>query len=73
MGGGGGVSRAAIHFKKMLFMAYGNFEKGSQNQHIKSTLLVGGGGKGVTEKSTLCTLLIRLTILDDPLPTKHFH
>ena len=36
------------------------------NQHFKSTLL--GGGEGVTKKSTLCTLVKMMTIMDDPLP-----
>ena len=35
------------------------------NQHFKSTLL--GGGERVTKKSTLCTLVKMMTILDDPL------
>ena len=35
------------------------------NQHFKSTLL--GGGEGVTKKSTLCTLVKMMTIMDDPL------
>ena len=37
------------------------FEKGSQNQHFQMDFLLGGGG--VTKKSTLCMLLILLTIL----------
>ena len=32
------------------------------NQHFKSTLLGGG-----TKKSTLCTLVKMMTIMDDPL------
>ena len=48
----------------MLFTVHRNFEKGSQN-HIFKVLLV--GREGVTKKSTLCTLLIMLTILDDTL------
>ena len=35
------------------------------NQHFQSTLL--GGGRGVTTKSTLCTLMKMMTIMDDPL------
>ena len=35
------------------------------NQHFQSTLL--GGGEGVTQKSTLCTLVKMMTIMDDPL------
>ena len=35
------------------------------NQHFQSTLL--GGGDGVTKKSTLCTLVKMMTIMDDPL------
>ena len=34
------------------------------NQHFQSTLL--GGGEGVTKKSTLCTLVKMMTIMDDP-------
>ena len=49
----------------MSFMVHCDFEKWSQNQHLQSTLLV--GREGFTEKSTLCTLLIMLTILDDAL------
>ena len=45
-------------------MADCDLEKGSQNQHFSSTPLV--GSEGVTKKSTLCTLLIMLIILDDP-------
>ena len=39
-----------------------DFQKASRNQHFQSTLLV--GREGVTKNSTL---LIMLTILDDPL------
>ena len=35
------------------------------NQHFQSTLL--GGGEGVIKKSTLCTLVKMMTIMDDPL------
>ena len=41
-----------------------NFEKGCPNQHFQNTLLV--GRERVTQKSTLGTLLMMLTILDDP-------
>ena len=34
------------------------------NQHLKSTLL--GGGEGITKKSTMCTLVKMMTIMDDP-------
>ena len=45
-------------------MMHCDYEKRSQNQHFQSTLSV--GREGVTEKSTLCTLLIMLTNLDNP-------
>ena len=64
------VSRAAVRFFKMSFMVYCDFEKGSQNQHFQSTLLV--VREGFTKKSTLCTLLIMLTIVDDPLRGQPF-
>ena len=48
---------AALHFLKMSFMVHREFEKGSQNEHFKELL---EGRKGVTNKSTLCTLLIML-------------
>ena len=38
---------------------------GKININFESTLL--RGREGVTEKMTLCTLLIKLTILDSPL------
>ena len=38
---------------------------GSMKIHIFKVLL--GGREGVTKKSTLCRLLIMLTIMDDPL------
>ena len=41
------------------------------NQHFKSTLL--GGGEGVTKKSTLCTLVKMMTIMDDPLQETEKH
>ena len=54
---GGGVSGRHTLYKNDA-ITYG----GIKNQHFQSTLL------GVTKKkSTLCTLLIMLTILDDPL------
>ena len=46
-------------------MVYCDFEKGSSNPRFRSTLLI--GREVVTTKSTLCTVLIMLTILDDPL------
>ena len=57
-------SRVAIRFSKMSFMMHCHFEKRSQNQHFQSNLLV--GREEGTKKSILCTLLIMLTILDDP-------
>ena len=60
------AARGAIRFSKCFFMVHCNFEKGPQNLHFKSTLFVGKGGS--QEKSTLCTsLVIMLTIVDDPL------
>ena len=56
---GGWGLRAAIRLKKISFMVHCDFEKGSQNQHFQSMLFVG--------MSTLCTLFIMLTILDDHL------
>ena len=44
-------------------MGHCDFEKGSRNQHFQSTPLVGRKG----QNSSLCTLLIMFTILDDPL------
>ena len=59
--------RAAKCFLKMSVMVhFCNLEKDSQNQHVKNILLV-GRGKG-TKNSTLCTVLMMLTILDDPKP-----
>ena len=46
----------ALHFHYM----YGVIK----NQHFQSTML--RGREGVTKNSTSCTLLIMLTILDDP-------
>ena len=57
------MSWAAIRFSKMLFIVHCCFEKGSQNQHLQSIVLVGNEGGG-HKKSTLCMFLI---ILDDPL------
>ena len=53
---------AAVHFLNVYYDAL-NFNKGS----LKSTFSKYSFWKGVTKKSTLCTLLIMLTILDDPL------
>ena len=41
-----------------------HFHMGSLKINIFKVLLI--GREGVTKKSTLCTLLIMLTILDDP-------
>ena len=60
---GGMGSTAAVQFLKMSFMGHCDFEKTSQNQHFQSTL---SAGRGSQKKSTLCTLLIMLTILDNP-------
>ena len=46
------VDYDALHFHTVI-----------KNQHFQGTLL---GERGVIKKSTLCTLLIMLTILDDP-------
>ena len=61
---GGRGSRAVVRFLKLSLMVHCHFEKGSQNQHFQNTLLE--GREGVTKKSILCTLLIMLTILEDP-------
>ena len=50
-----------------LWRMHGHFIWVIPNQHFKSTLLGGGEGEGVTKKSTLCTLVKMMTILDDPL------
>ena len=48
------------------------FPLGLENQHFKYTLL--GGGEGVMEKSTLCTLVKMLKMLNHPLIVKFcFH
>ena len=52
-------------FFKMLFKVHCNFEKGSQNQQMFSKYSFVREG-GVTQKSTLSTLLIMFTILNDP-------
>ena len=54
-------------FFKVSFMTHFDFAKWSQNQHFLSTLLVEREGGGLKKKSSLWTLLIMLTILDDPL------
>ena len=55
---------ATVRFSEMLFLGQCDFEKGSQNQHFQNTLLV--GRERVTKNNTLCTLLIMLTIRDNP-------
>ena len=60
---GGRGSRAAIRFKKKSFMVNCDFEKESRNQHFQGSLRV--ERDGVTQKSTLCRLLIMLTIPED--------
>ena len=67
---GGRGSRAAVCFFKLLLIVHCDFEKVSQDQQFQSTLSV---GRGSQKKSTLCTLLIMLTILDDPLGTLTRH
>ena len=57
------MSWAAVSFSKMLFKVHRGFEKGYQNQHFQSIVLVGNEGGG-HKKCTLCMFLI---ILDDPL------
>ena len=56
-------------FPKQQYSINCDFEKGSQNQHYQSTILV--WREGATKKTTLCTLLILLIILDDPLSEVH--
>ena len=60
----GGGSKADVCFSRMSFTVHRDVEKGSHNQHLKYILVV-------TKKSTvlLCTLLLMLTIMDDPLAT----
>ena len=43
-----GQVRTAIRFKKMPFMVHCDFDKGSQNKHFQSILLV--GREGITKK-----------------------
>ena len=63
-GGGEGINGRRTLFKNIDY--YVAFSYGIvKNQHFQSTLL--GGREGVTKKSTLCTLLKMLTIMDDPL------
>ena len=52
---------AAVHFKKMLICILRVVE----NPHFESNLL---GGRGQSQKRTLCMILIMLTILDDDGP-----
>ena len=40
------MSSAAIRFSKMLFKVHRGFEKGYQNQHFQSIVLVGREGGG---------------------------
>ena len=63
---GGGHGRRTLITKCRIHMVHCDFENVSNlNQHFQSTLMV--GREVVTQKSTLCTLLIILTIFDDPL------
>ena len=60
----GGGSMATVCFFLMLIMMH--FHTGVvKNHHFQSILF--GGSEGVTKMSTLCTLLIMLAIMDDPL------
>ena len=61
--GGGGKSSCML--SKMLVLATVPVFKASlANQHFYSTLL--GRRKGICKKSTLCTLVKMLKIMDDP-------
>ena len=68
-----GVNGCCMLFKNVHYAAlHMHMPTGSlKNQHFQSTLL--GGREGVTKESTLCMLLIMLTIMDGPLhsPLKH--
>ena len=64
--GRGRGSRAAVRFFKMLIMMHCTFIPGSPKSTFSKYLLFSEGGDGVTKKSTLCTLLIMLIIMDDP-------
>ena len=55
----------------VLIMMHCTFIPRSPKETLKSTLL--GGREGVTKKSTLCTLLIMLIIMDDPLVKQLFN
>ena len=66
------------HFVEMKLSTATNYKKGRGNFHecflgkfltIKSTFFVvhfGDGGKGVQEKSTFCTLVKKLIIVNSP-------
>ena len=63
---GEGVKCCVMLFK-MLFTMHCDFDTGSlKNQHFQSTRL--GGERRSQKKSMLCTLLIMLTIMNDPIP-----
>ena len=52
----------------MSFMVHCDLEKGYRDEHFQSTLLVEREGGNTKDD---CTLLIMLTILDDPLCQCH--
>ena len=60
-------SHSTFFLNVVLYMVHCDFKKVSQNQHFHIALLVEMGEEGTTQNSTQSTLLIMLTILDDPL------
>ena len=64
LGGRRGGQGPMYAFEKMSFMVHCDFQKGSQNQHFLSTLLV---GREVERKGGGYNCTLELTILDDPL------
>ena len=74
---GGGGSMAAVYFFNMLIITHCIFIQG-HNKSTFSKYCFGREGRGQIwtwsqKKSTLCTLLIMLTITKDPLPkSEHF-
>ena len=62
---GGGINGRCTLLKNVAL----HFHTGSLKINICKVRFWEGGREGVTKKSTLCTLLIMLTILDDLLPS----
>ena len=63
-GGGGGGQWPPYAFKNVDYDAL-HFNTGSLKINIFKVLF-SEGGRGSHKKSTLCTLLVMLTIMDDP-------